>query len=450
MKVLLVTDFSDAARAAADFAAALARRTGEALAVAHVDDGVVPRTFDAGPWASVPSPCHQALMGEADRLRQSGIEVREFLLGGTPEEALVALVERLPVDLVVLAAPGPGHEPGRPSGWNVERIVQALPVSTVAVRSPLLPTEPSGRRLRIVLGVDFTVSSDAATVWVGGLAGIVPCDVVAVHVSSPAKERERFGGSPPANAGGITAEVAAALERDVATRVRRWIGDVGCRVRVEAGVGGKERRFIEAACAENADLVVVGTHHRRGLERIWCGSFSRAVLLQTPRSVACIPVVGDARGRAGPPPEIRRVLAATDLSGIGDATVAYARALLSAGGTVRVVHVMHPRALPSGEYLQGLGEDSRHEALKQDRLRRLAEFQRPELAEGGITTEVELLESEHIATAICQSARRFGADVICMGLRGDFGPSMGGAGSVVHAVMSQIRRPVLVVRSPRA
>ena len=66
----------------------------------------------------------------------------------------------------------------------------------------------------------------------------------------------------------------------------------------------------------------------------------------------------------------------------------------------------------------------------------------------GILGEAHVIGSTDPAKAICQAARRFGADVICLGSHGRSGLSAALPGSVAQGVMAQSHRPVLVVRPP--
>jgi nucleotide-binding universal stress UspA family protein len=68
----------------------------------------------------------------------------------------------------------------------------------------------------------------------------------------------------------------------------------------------------------------------------------------------------------------------------------------------------------------------------------------------GIITEIEILEAADAAQAICQTAERFGSDVICLGSNGRGGLSSMLLGSVSSAVLTQSLRPVLIVRPPSA
>lgn len=433
---------------AADAAAALAQRAGEALILAHVVDEAGRDSLPKDVRESFLAPQRKRLHEEAERLRRRGARVREKLLSGTPDEALTEFARRVKAELVVISSLGQRSAARWLLGSVSERTVQNNTVPTLVVRAaePWTPESWAVRKPRILVGVDFTVPSDAALRWLGGIIRLGPCEVVAVHVFSPARERERLGLAGAEDAAGLR----AILERDVRERVRQTTGLEDFRVRVEPGRAGNDVRLIEIAGEEQSDLMVVGTHQRGGLDRLWSGSVSCAVLHNAPMSVMCVPVMDAAEVRSAAPAAVSRVLVATDFSRLGNRAVRHACSLVGSGGIVRCVHVVHPRALPGGEFQQGLGMDPLHENVLKSARRRLLALVPPDTAMRGLQFEVEVVEDREPARAICQVARRIGADVICLGTQGHTGLTNIVLGSVALAVLNETRRPVLLVRPPRA
>jgi nucleotide-binding universal stress UspA family protein len=447
MKILCGTDFSPPALAAADAAAALAQRSGESLLLAHVVEDAWPAELSKAMRESLLAPQRRLLHAEAERLRRRGARVREKLLGGAPDEALAELARKARVDLVVISSLGRRSAARWLLGSVSERTVQNNPVPTLVVRSAgaWTPEAWAVRKPRILVGVDFTVPSDAALRWLGGFLRLGPCDVVAVHVFSPVRERERLGLVGVEDVPGLR----AILERDVRDRVGQMTGLEEFRVRVEAGGARNDARLLEIAAEEQTDLMVVGTHQRRGLDRLWSGSVSRALLLNAPMSVVCVPVMEAAEISSSTPPSVGRVLAATDFSRLGNRALRHACSVVRPGGTVRFLHVVHPRALPGGAFHHGLAPDPRHERVLNVAHRRLLALVPPDAEARGLRVDVEVVEDREPARAICQAARRIGADVICLGTQGHTGLSNVVLGSVALAVLSGTHRPVLLVRPPK-
>jgi nucleotide-binding universal stress UspA family protein len=153
-------------------------------------------------------------------------------------------------------------------------------------------------------------------------------------------------------------------------------------------------------------------------------------------------------------PELRRVLAPTDLSPTGNAAIPYAYALASRGGTVHLMHVIELPAVPSPLYAHY--EAGRRPTREQREAQREAIHQQlaalvPAAAQNlGIATEIEVLEAEDdVAGALCEAAGRLGVDAICIASHGHGGILEKLIGSVVEHLLHHADRPTFVVRAGR-
>jgi len=222
---------------------------------------------------------------------------------------------------------------------------------------------------------------------------------------------------------------------------------------VEPLVNRADARLIELATQAQADVIVIGTRQRQGLSRFGEHSVSRGILRHAPMNVVCVPASAGAE-EATPIPKIQRVLVATDFSEIGNRAVPYAFSLVPKGGTVFLVHTTPSMPVPGLLALNVTGKMKASRAEHATRLRETsAQLQAlipRAAAERGVASEVKVIENADPAKAICQAARRLGAEVICLGSHGRSGLSATLLGSVAQAVMAQCRRPVLVVRPPAA
>jgi nucleotide-binding universal stress UspA family protein len=288
--------------------------------------------------------------------------------------------------------------------------------------------------------------------WVKELQAIGPCELVVGYVDWPPEQQTRLGGTevlPPL--GGNPPEVQKILERDLRTRVSELLGDTPFGSRVEGNWGRPDARLAIMAKEEQADLIVVGSHQYRGFERLWHTSVSRGLLHSTTMSVAVVPLSTQEKRGAPIAPAVRRVLVATDFSDLAARAITHAYSLVRGGGIVRLVHVMHPKELPKGKYLQGTADrhfEKRHTKHIETARQKLRALIPVEAATFGIFTEVEVIEHHEPSTGIGQAAERFGADVLCLGSHGNSGWSAGVLGSVTQKVISTSRRPLFVVQPP--
>jgi nucleotide-binding universal stress UspA family protein len=438
MRIVCGTDFSVHAAQAADVAAGLAMRRDETLVLIHVVENSGLGAVSSKVFDELLGTIRLRLHNEAERLRKLGATVEEELITGSPYEALVEAGRRVGTRLLVVSSLGRIAPSRLLVGSVAERTAENSPVPTLVVRdsAPFQAWARGERPLKIFLGYDFSTTSDTALRWVNTLRKIGPCDIAVGYVSWPPHENWRLGIGGHTWPEDAPLEIQQLLERDLKEKVRDLLGEENVTIRVEAGWGRPDLQLIESAGAEKADLIVVGTHQRHGVNRLFLGSVSRGILHHAPMSVAVVPMPKTSDQEPPRIPEFRRVLVTTDFSDLGNRAIPYAYSALRRGGTVCLLHVVEPKK-QKGPLKQ------RNDAGAKLRLLIPADAEAL-----GIETRVEIVESREPSQAICQAAERFGADLICMASHGRSGLSKAILGSVAHDVMTCSKRPLLVVRPP--
>lgn len=427
--ILCATDFSAHATDAATVAAKLALRRGEKIRLVHAAD--VPR-------ASVLLTLHGRVNVEAARLRKLGAEVETLVLDGRkPVAKLLAYIRDEQPALVVVGSGGKGALDRWALGSFSERIAEESIVPTLVVRNPAMFESWDWTKgwLTVLLALDFTSASDVVLRWAKQFQMAGPCDLVACHVNwrMPVAAQAETGG-PLVN----PAAVQGRLERDLRKKVRDQTGDDAARVIVRPYFGDPGPCIVEIAAERKAQLIVIGTHQRRGLHRLAQFSVSREVLHQAATNIICVPVTAKFDSREAHIPEFRRVLVTTDFSDLGNTAVPYACAACSIGGLVKIIHVVRPGTLKK----RRAGGMTPAEMSGQ-----LQSLIPDELGARAQPPEVEVVEGEDVVGAICAQAERFGADVVCMASHG-LGASSALHGSVAKGVLKRLQRPLLVVRRP--
>ncbi|HKE19421.1 MAG TPA: universal stress protein [Kofleriaceae bacterium] len=476
MAIVCGTDFSDDSSLAEQAAGHVALALDETLHLVHAVDVGGGERFDE-PRGALITWAGRHLARSADRLTALGCRVETHVEDGAPDEVLVRVARETDARLVVVSAVS--HRRGRDElGSHSDRIARRGDVAVLVVRDPapfarwagrpaagaeaLPPGEPAGRPLRILLAVDLTVSSEGAIDFAAELRRAAPCEVVAAHIYWPPGEYRRLGLRGPRSLVEPDPEVMKALERDLRARLdarvapdsvfsRRLLQPAenaasvdpsglprlaaqgmggasaeSVALRIEPHLGRVADALVGIALEERADLVVMGAHRRSALARLWEGSVSRAVMHDGRLSVACVPAPREALARAAP--TLRVVVAATDLSPLGDAAAGLAYAAVEPGGTVHLVHVEPKGGEPA--------EARRH----------LLGLVPADASARGVTTEIHVLEHRQPAEAICQAAERLGADAVCLATHGRTGLSRALLGSVAEKVVAGTRRSVLLAR----
>ncbi len=140
---------------------------------------------------------------------------------------------------------------------------------------------------------DFSPHSEYAFCMACSLARDYQARLVVLHVAEPALAVYGEGAlflPPP---GAILEEARERLEH-----VRPPAPDIAVERRLKDGEPAVE--IVRAAAEANADLVVMGTHGRRGLGRLLMGSVAEAVLRKAPCPVLTVkgpPVDAPARAQ---------------------------------------------------------------------------------------------------------------------------------------------------------
>ena len=238
MKIICGTDFSEHAEQASRAAAALARRLGDTLVLAHVWD----ETLGEGLWQDfhdrMSAAVRNRLYDHAVRLRKTGASVEEEMLSGMPDVELAKLASRLDARLLVVGSLG-----RRSSEWLLgsvaEHVAVRAPVPTLVVRSavPFEAWARGERPLKIFVAFDFTGTAEAALRWIKGLAAAGPCEVVVGYVDWPVGEAGRLGITGQFLLSHNPPQVQRILERELSERVGALLGEGVARIRVEPSLG---------------------------------------------------------------------------------------------------------------------------------------------------------------------------------------------------------------------
>jgi nucleotide-binding universal stress UspA family protein len=452
-RIVCGTDFSGNARQAVLTASAIAKRLSDRVRLIHALDFPTPATKSkaAGLLHELKAGRRKSLEEEAQILQKAGVAVEMQLPVGRPDEALVGFAKRASTRLIVVASLGKRRSERWFLGSVSERTAQRATVPTLVVRdaAPFEAWTRGERPLKVFVAFNFTVTSEAALQWVNELQAVGPCEVVIGYVDWPPEQRTRLGGAALLPLVGNLPQVQVILERDLKARVAELLGDTPVRLRAEANWGRPDARLAEMAREEGADLLVVGSHQYRGFERLWHTSVSRGLLHSATMSVAVVPLSTRQKRGANVAPPVQRVMVTTDFSDLANSAIPRAYSLLRGGGTVHLVHVMHPRQLPGAEYQQGFLDqkfDALHSKLVRGCVEKLRALIPAEASSLNILSEVEVCEHEDVANGICQAAERFSADVICLCTRGYSGLSNTVYGSVAQKVMARSKKPLLVIR----
>ena len=187
---------------------------------------------------------------------------------------------------------------------------------------------------KILCPVDFFPASDAAVMYAAGLANNYDARLHLLHVITPvAPVAFEF----PLNTVDLTKSLEESSMRELKALEAR-VRQTGAAVESEVWVGDVYDEIKRAIQVEKPDLIVMGTHGRRGAERWFMGSTTEKLLRHSPVPLLTI----SANGERSLPPKFRRILVTTDFSeGTSDA-LAYAFSVAQENESqVTLLHVLH-------------------------------------------------------------------------------------------------------------
>ncbi|QSQ21597.1 universal stress protein [Pyxidicoccus parkwayensis] len=450
MAIVCATNLSPESAEAASVAAMLAARLGEPLVLLGVLDGELPGSAGLEPMDRGP----KLLDAECARLRPVAGMVRPVLRSSASTDEFLSDDECRHARQVVVAAGG-----WRSPSWRRASMPERLsrfacaPVLAVRREAALVDWLRGRRRLLVMVGVDpCSPTSDAAVTYLRELRRAGPCDVLATYVCSPLEERERLGIHTPVhvevleptvrNMEALDPAVERVLHREVHERLGTLDGEGRVEVVLEPGFGRPADHLLHVAHARGADVVVVGTHARGGLGRLWHGSVSAGVLRHAEQSVVCVPPsLREPRPATAP----RSVLVPVDFSEASARAISQARTLVGPGGRVHLLHVHRRRSgeVAFHDHYGVLPEPPREKDLV---LQRLWGLVPRDAGAEAVHWSVEGVTGDDVTLAICQATEREGVDLVCVGTSPE--PSREPdalKGAVARELVARCRRPVMVV-----
>jgi nucleotide-binding universal stress UspA family protein len=290
-KILVPLDGSPLAEAVLPRAAAWARATGGVVVLTRVSAPalVAPPTA----W-TIPTPlvgyentlhdmdlARDYLTDAAMRLKQTGVEVETTGLDGDPAAAIIAYAEEHPeVTLIAMATHGRSGLSRWVLGSVAEKVLHAAPVPLLLVRPDgnETPAAPSSDLQTILVPLDGSIFAEQALEVAFASArttGAALRLVTALPVPDDMAATDS-GLTPapvPAQYQIEVAQLTAYLEQQ-AEPLRR------AEITVETQIvnGRPADAILHAAAEAHAGLIVMATHGRSGLQRLWLGSVAMKVV----------------------------------------------------------------------------------------------------------------------------------------------------------------------------
>jgi nucleotide-binding universal stress UspA family protein len=287
-------------------------------------------------------------------------------------------------------------------------------------------------RSPVLCPIDFSQASRGALRYAAAIAEHFYAGLTVATVDDPLLS----GATETPYRDDLRASTKGALEQFVTDSFRRL--PTVAELYLEVVVGKPATEIARLAEARGADLIVMSTHGRAGLAKMFFGSTTERVLRETR-----IPVLVTPADDPGPPDvaelqrRIHTVLAPVDLSAASERQIQIAAGLADAlQASLVLVHVLEPLSGRPGREATVRAANGERRVLAIERLDDLA---------GAVTPRPELILTDGDAAAeIAKLARERQIGAVVMGLHSTtaLGPRMG---SVTYRMLCQTTAPVLAL-----
>ena len=278
-RLLVGIDDSAASKEAVAFATRLACEYGGQLILCHSVNWVPLVTQIAASGALVDSTPiiddlkreGEALLDQAlDAARGRGVVAQSRALEGEPAQRILELAAEAKCSLIVMGTHGRTGLERLFVGSTTEAVLRQSTIPVLTVRSGTKRSEGTHRCFeRLVVGVDESDPSDAA---------------IQTVLKLPHENLRQVFFYSVAGTGDDTREQAERVVRKAAALAHAR--DISAEGHVIGGTPGEA--LIAAAQQRDADLIVLGSHGRRGLQRLFLGSVAEYVVRNAPLPVLVV------------------------------------------------------------------------------------------------------------------------------------------------------------------
>jgi nucleotide-binding universal stress UspA family protein len=290
--IVVPTDFSPLAQAAAARAATLARLDGASIHLVHaVRFPLVAAPYEvplsAAVWEELRRGATVQLEEERKAVEARGVATvtAEIADPSDPVEAIHAAAASRAADLIVMGTHGHGGLKHAFLGSVAERTLRTASRPVLAVKEDVAKAEQPIRR--ILLAVDFSVHSDRAVELAAGLAKRLAAAVDVVHAFDLPLDYVPYA-----------SDFGTELEQKIQTvagerleSARERLAKAGVAANVHTRRGHASEVIADLAGKLGAQLVVMGTRGNSGLAHVLLGSVAERTLRMAPCSVLAVHAV---------------------------------------------------------------------------------------------------------------------------------------------------------------
>jgi nucleotide-binding universal stress UspA family protein len=294
LRPLVPYDGSETADAALTYATDLAR-DGAALTVVSVVDELPLIAQTSATIAPLdPGPMLEALENDAKielekaktRCGGAGVAIDCRVIHDRSVAGIVASAQQAKADVIIMGTHGRDGLSRTLLGSVTEGVLRACDIPVLTVNQTIAPEHAHAAFRRLVVAVDDSEPADAALDAAIVLAARTQAHVTICSVIDTRALFDRAGtyGYDPAP---MLAEMHAATDAHLAN-ILAQLDRRGVTLETVVVEGEPASALVAAAASAQADLLVIGSHGRRGLRRFFLGSVAENVVRHSPTPVLVV------------------------------------------------------------------------------------------------------------------------------------------------------------------
>ncbi len=309
-KILCPVDLSELSMLALRFAQAVAGRYEATLTILHVLEnpyldipGGNTGVFSFGELVDLYREEREEEIFHVLRRKDAhAVESHVVFKEGVPYDEIAKIARETETDMIIMSTHTSEHHEVL-AGCTTERVVRLAPCPVLSVRTDLsqekreeieqmhdlMDTDPTATKT-ILLPTDFSEHSTLAANYAISLAQKYEANIIVLHILERVAEFTPMMGSDLPGY-----ETALAYHNDLFKAAKERVKEI-CNQAAEHDVtthqrvisGNPRHEILDIAESEPIDLIVIGTHGRRGFSRVIHGSVAEAVVRHAPCSVLSV------------------------------------------------------------------------------------------------------------------------------------------------------------------
>ncbi len=281
--ILVPTDFSPLANAALNYAVDLAEKTGAKIQLSHIIESPSASYNSLGVMGQVESDeqfVEEKIFTKLliDRVKQrleklsldhsqGNVKVHPKVYFDSPYRSIMDRIKHDGIDLIVMGTKGASGMQEMLVGSNAEKVVRHSPVPVITLKSEISNHLPK----RMVFASDFSEEMDKVMPFVKDLQELIGAELFLLRINTP----NDFHPS----------RSLEKLMDDFGKKhsLENWSKHIYCDIVEEDGI-------IYFAEEQEADMIIMPTHARKGFSRLLAGSVSEDVVNHAKRPVLTLKI----------------------------------------------------------------------------------------------------------------------------------------------------------------